>query len=77
MKIDSNSTFFQRSFRKNFYHDNISEYQRLCEYSLIPVHAWSHDYSDVITVVESLNSMGGFQVLLPNDFVTKITKNLS
>ena len=45
-------------------------------YSLIPVHAWTHDYSDVVSVVEQLGS-SGFEVLMPSQFLEKLSLNLS
>ena len=45
-------------------------------YSMIPVHAWSHNYDDVVNVVNQLNALGGFDVVSPTAFVDKFVKNV-
>merc|ERR1711920_208205 len=42
-------------------------------YSLIPVHAWSHSYSDVMTVVKALKEAGGFDVVLPSELLRRLS----
>eukprot|EP00927_Polykrikos_kofoidii_P078695 TRINITY_DN75507_c0_g1_i1.p1 TRINITY_DN75507_c0_g1~~TRINITY_DN75507_c0_g1_i1.p1 ORF type:complete len:553 (+),score=89.31 TRINITY_DN75507_c0_g1_i1:58-1716(+) len=41
-------------------------------YSLIPVHAWTHSYSDVVEVVNKLKAAGGFDVVLPSELVRRL-----
>ena len=31
-------------------------------YSLVPVHAWSHSYADVVQAADQLRAAGGFEV---------------
>jgi len=41
-------------------------------YSLIPVHAWSHNYSDVMAAVKGLWQAGGFDVVLPSELLHRL-----
>jgi hypothetical protein len=43
-------------------------------YSLIPVHAWSHNYSDVVEAARQLEALGGFEILRPDQFVAKLVR---
>ena len=42
-------------------------------YSLIPVHAWSHNTSSVRHVAEALEALGGFDVVSPSELVERLT----
>jgi lambda repressor-like predicted transcriptional regulator len=42
-------------------------------YSLIPVNAWSHNYSDVVRAVRLLEAKGGFDVVSPAELVRRLT----
>jgi hypothetical protein len=46
-------------------------------YSLVPVHVWSNNVTDVVTVAEALAAAGGFQVVTPDVFVDLITANIA
>jgi len=43
-------------------------------YSLIPVHAWSHNVSDVVEVVKMLEEDGRFDVVLPSKLVKRVNE---
>jgi len=45
-------------------------------YSLIPVHVWTNNVTDVRTVADALAAAGGFAVLPPDEFVAAIAANL-
>jgi len=45
-------------------------------YSLVPVHVWSNNVTDVVTVAEALKAAGGFQIATPSEFVQLIQQNL-
>ena len=45
-------------------------------YSLIPVHAWSHSYADVVALAQGLESAGGFDIVLPSELVKRIAQNV-
>ena len=45
-------------------------------YSLIPVNAWANTVDDISDVIEALEKAGGFEILSPDEFVSKITLNL-
>ena len=42
-------------------------------YSLIPVNAWSHNYSDVVRAAQLLSARGGFDVVSPEELVRRLT----
>jgi hypothetical protein len=44
-------------------------------YSLIPVNAWSHNYSDVVRAVRLLEGAGGFEVVSPAELVKRLLAN--
>lgn len=44
-------------------------------YSLIPVNAWSHNYSDVARAARLLEAQGGFEVVSPAELVRRLTAN--
>ena len=46
-------------------------------YSLIPVNAWSHNYSDVVRAVRLLEAAGGFEVVSPTELVRRLTASAS
>lgn len=46
-------------------------------YSLIPVHVWSNNVSEVRWVAEQLASHGGFQVVTPDVFVQLVDQNIA
>eukprot|EP00730_Choanoeca_flexa_P003519 TRINITY_DN11432_c0_g2_i4.p1 TRINITY_DN11432_c0_g2~~TRINITY_DN11432_c0_g2_i4.p1 ORF type:complete len:526 (+),score=83.70 TRINITY_DN11432_c0_g2_i4:43-1620(+) len=50
---------------------------RLEGYSIVPVHAWSHNYSDVIRVVQALELAGGVDVVTPDQLIQRIKANVS
>lgn len=45
---------------------------RVDGYSLIPVHAWSHTYADVVDVVNKLTAAGGFDIVLPSELLRRL-----
>jgi hypothetical protein len=45
-------------------------------YSVIPVHAWSHSYSDIVTVAMALKAAGGFEIVLPSELIRRVKANL-
>eukprot|EP00041_Stephanoeca_diplocostata_P006419 m.83695 g.83695 ORF g.83695 m.83695 type:complete len:131 (-) comp16351_c0_seq9:3189-3581(-) len=44
-------------------------------YSLIPVHAWSHNVSDIAHIATTLQQLGGFHVVGANEFVDLVVTN--
>jgi hypothetical protein len=45
-------------------------------YSLFPVHAWSHNVSDVVGVVRALEETGNFEVMPPSALLAAVAKNV-
>eukprot|EP00419_Tripos_fusus_P004085 CAMPEP_0172673566 /NCGR_PEP_ID=MMETSP1074-20121228/12220_1 /TAXON_ID=2916 /ORGANISM="Ceratium fusus, Strain PA161109" /LENGTH=597 /DNA_ID=CAMNT_0013490881 /DNA_START=69 /DNA_END=1862 /DNA_ORIENTATION=+ len=45
-------------------------------YSLVIVHAWSHNYTDAVTIAEALAAEGGFDVVLPSELVRRFKANV-
>ena len=45
-------------------------------YSIIPVHAWSHTYDDVVAVATALQAAGGFDVVLPSELIKRVKANV-
>jgi hypothetical protein len=45
-------------------------------YSLIPVHAWSHTYEDIVSVVEALQEDGRFDVVTPSELLLRVKVNV-
>eukprot|EP01062_Namystynia_karyoxenos_P071092 TRINITY_DN664_c0_g2_i1.p1 TRINITY_DN664_c0_g2~~TRINITY_DN664_c0_g2_i1.p1 ORF type:complete len:634 (+),score=135.48 TRINITY_DN664_c0_g2_i1:78-1904(+) len=45
-------------------------------YSLIPVHAWSHTFADVVSAVRKLEARGGVRVVTPEVFVQQLIANV-
>ena len=45
-------------------------------YSLFPVHAWSHNVSDVVEVVRALEETGNFEVMPPSALLAAVAKNV-
>eukprot|EP00051_Salpingoeca_urceolata_P029121 m.488987 g.488987 ORF g.488987 m.488987 type:complete len:605 (+) comp26277_c0_seq1:1-1815(+) len=41
-------------------------------YSLIPVHAWSHSYGDVLNVTSQLRAAGGFDIVTPIELARRV-----
>jgi hypothetical protein len=46
-------------------------------YSLVPVHVWSNNVTEVAQVADALAAAGGFQVVTPDVFVNLITANIA
>lgn len=46
-------------------------------YSLVPVHAWSHSYDDVVEVVRALRAHGGIDVVLPSELIRRVVANVN
>eukprot|EP00451_Oxyrrhis_marina_P008852 CAMPEP_0204308260 /NCGR_PEP_ID=MMETSP0469-20131031/400_1 /ASSEMBLY_ACC=CAM_ASM_000384 /TAXON_ID=2969 /ORGANISM="Oxyrrhis marina" /LENGTH=541 /DNA_ID=CAMNT_0051287715 /DNA_START=20 /DNA_END=1645 /DNA_ORIENTATION=+ len=45
-------------------------------YSVVPVHAWSHSYADVVAVVEGLKKHEGVEVVKPSELIARIKANV-
>ena len=45
-------------------------------YSIIPVHAWSHTYDDVVAVATALQAESGFDVVLPSELIKRVKANV-
>jgi len=45
-------------------------------YSVIPVHAWSHDYNDVLAVAKGLAEAGNIDIVLPSELVRRYKENV-
>ena len=45
-------------------------------YSVVPVHAWSHNLTDVMRVVAALEEAGGFEVVLPSELLIRVASNV-
>lgn len=45
-------------------------------YSVIPVHAWSHSYEDVVNVAAGLQVAGGVDVVLPSELLRRFKANV-
>ena len=43
-------------------------------YSLVPVHAWSHNYSSVVAAARLLQARGGFEVVSPEELVRRLVR---
>ena len=41
-------------------------------YSVIPVHAWSHNVTDIVRAAEMLEEDGRFDVVLPSELIARI-----
>ena len=41
-------------------------------YSVVPVHAWTHNYSSVVRVVRALQARGGFDIVSPEELVKRL-----
>jgi len=41
-------------------------------YSLIPVHAWSHNVTGVVAVAKALEATGNFEVLTPTELLAAV-----
>ena len=44
--------------------------------SLIPVHAWSHNVSDVVAVAAALEATGHFEVVTPTALLRAVAQNV-
>ena len=44
--------------------------------SLIPVHAWSHNVSDVVAVAAALEATGHFEVVTPTALLKAVAQNV-
>jgi hypothetical protein len=45
-------------------------------YSLIPVHVWTNNVTEVAWVAGQLAAHGGFDVVTPGEFAARITANV-
>eukprot|EP01044_Picomonas_judraskeda_P012838 COSAG03_NODE_1880_length_3396_cov_33.248408_5_plen_145_part_00 len=45
-------------------------------YSLFPVHAWSHNVTDVVTVSERLEATGFFETVTPSELLQAVAQNV-
>eukprot|EP01050_Picozoa_sp_SAG11_P027683 SAG11_NODE_7110_length_1192_cov_1.130833_1_plen_84_part_00 len=54
-----------------------TEAARADGYSLFPVHAWSHNVSDVVTAVKLLEATGDFKALTPTKLLEAIAANVA
>ena len=45
-------------------------------YSIVPVHAWSHDYADVVKVASALQASGGVDVVLPSELMRRVSEHV-
>lgn len=45
-------------------------------YSVVPVHAWTHNLTDVMTIVDALEEAGGFDVVLPSELIRRVAANV-
>ena len=45
-------------------------------YSLFPVHAWSHNVSDVVAVAKGLEGTGYFEVVTPSALLKAVAQNV-
>lgn len=45
-------------------------------YSLFPVHAWSHNVSDVVAVAKELEASGHFEVVTPSALLAAVAQNV-
>ena len=43
-------------------------------YSMVPVFVWDYGVPDVVEAVEKLNGIGGFDVVSPTEFVSRVSK---
>ena len=46
-------------------------------YSLIPVHAWSHNVSDVVEGATKLAATGDFEIVTPSELMAAVIKNVA
>lgn len=45
-------------------------------YSLIPVHAWSHNVSDVVELAGLLEETGQFEIVTPSSLMSAVAANV-
>lgn len=45
-------------------------------YSLFPVHAWSHNVTDVVTVSKALEATGYFETVTPSELLKAVAQNV-
>lgn len=45
-------------------------------YSVIPVHAWSHSYADVVKVAQGLQALGGIDIVTPSELIARVKANI-
>ena len=45
-------------------------------YSVVPVHAWSHDYADIVQVANALRASGGVDVVLPSELLRRVKEHV-
>lgn len=45
-------------------------------YSLFPVHAWSHNVTDVVAVSKALEATGYFETVTPSELLKAVAQNV-
>jgi len=45
-------------------------------YSLFPVHAWSHNVTDVVAVAKALEATGSFETVTPSELLKAVAQNV-
>jgi hypothetical protein len=53
-----------------------SDSTRADGYSLVPVHAWSHNVSDVVRAAELLATKGAFEIITPTTLMREVAANV-
>jgi len=53
---------------------NLDDATSMDGYSIIPVHAWSHNVTDVVRAVKILEDDGRFDVVLPSELVARVNE---
>lgn len=45
-------------------------------YSIVPVHAWTHTYADIVTVASALRASGGVDIVLPSELLRRVDERV-
>ena len=45
-------------------------------YSVVPLHAWSHSYSDLVQAAGALRAAGGIDIVLPSELLQRVADNV-
>ena len=45
-------------------------------YSIVPVHAWSHSYADIVSVAQALQDSGHVDVVLPSELLRRVNEQV-